>query len=228
MSGYRKILGSLLLMAVLAAVGLAAKTPQVTRADVALNEDVAGIRNGGLTVLAKAATAAASSTVGVALALLIPALLWLIRRYQQAVRTLLLLGGAMAVTFAAKLSIHEHRPPKRLWLIPPDNPHSFPSGHTAIATAVAMTAFFLAGRRWRPLVLVLGAVFAAGTGFARIYLGVHYLPDVIAGALAAASAGLMTAGLLKLPPVRTRLDALQRPGRHRRTRTGASRSRTGT
>ncbi|CAL9376866.1 hypothetical protein [Streptomyces sp. enrichment culture] len=53
----------------------------------------------------------------------------------------------------------------------------------------------------------------------------HYLSDVIAGALAAAGAGLMTAGLLYLPPGRTRLDALQRPGRHRRTRPGTARTR---
>ncbi|MFI9201210.1 phosphatase PAP2 family protein [Streptomyces sp. NPDC053048] len=68
----------------------------------------------------------------------------------------------------------------------------------------------LATRRWRPLALLLGTLFAAGTGLARIYLGVHYLADVIAGALAATGAGLMTTGLLQLPPARARLDALER------------------
>ncbi len=59
------------------------------------------------------------------------------------------------------------------------DPHSFPSGHAARAFLIAMLAAFLGPERlalllwvWAPLVSV-----------ARVAMGVHYLSDILAGAI---------------------------------------------
>ena len=53
---------------------------------------------------------------------------------------------------------------------------SFPSDHASIAFAIAF-AVYLADRRWGGVLLVLAAVIA----LARVFVGVHYFSDVIAG-----------------------------------------------
>ena len=59
------------------------------------------------------------------------------------------------------------------------DPHSFPSGHAARAVLLAVLAFGL-GPLWLGLLL---AVWAPLVVLARVAMGVHYLLDVLAGAL---------------------------------------------
>ncbi|KPC71753.1 hypothetical protein ADL35_32685 [Streptomyces sp. NRRL WC-3753] len=201
-------MGALILLAVLFVLGLAARTATMTSADISLNEHVATWRAPALTTLAKAATFAAQAAVGVAAALLLPSLLWLLRRRHDAVRVLFTLGGAMAIGYAVKIAVSEKRPPQRLWVIAPDSAQSFPSGHTTIAVAFAVCLILLAKGALRLPAAVVGVVFAASVAFARVYLGVHYLPDVLGGLLAATSAALLVSGLMQLPPARRQLDKL--------------------
>ncbi|SFR69002.1 phosphatase PAP2 family protein [Anaeromicropila populeti] len=55
--------------------------------------------------------------------------------------------------------------------------YSFPSGHTASSFAAAMVLFLMLPRKYGISALCLAALI----GFSRIYLGVHYLTDVLAG-----------------------------------------------
>lgn len=55
---------------------------------------------------------------------------------------------------------------------------SFPSGHTSSSFAFA-TAVFANNKKWGIAAYILAAVI----GFSRIYLGVHYCTDVLAGAV---------------------------------------------
>ncbi len=69
--------------------------------------------------------------------------------------------------------------------------YSFPSGHAITATitwgllAAVLTCHLRGRLRMAPP--VVAAVVIAAVGFSRIYLGVHYLTDVIAGTLLAAA-----------------------------------------
>ncbi|MDR3209544.1 MAG: phosphatase PAP2 family protein [Oscillospiraceae bacterium] len=69
---------------------------------------------------------------------------------------------------------------------------SFPSGHTAVAFAAAYAIFH--GFGWR--LGVPAYIVAAGIAASRVYLGVHYPSDALAGI----AAGILCAALaLKLP-----------------------------
>jgi undecaprenyl-diphosphatase len=63
-------------------------------------------------------------------------------------------------------------------IVPPYDRYSFPSGHTATAFAVLATAGLYYDFLFTPLLLISFLI-----GFARVYAGVHYPSDVIAGAV---------------------------------------------
>jgi undecaprenyl-diphosphatase len=75
------------------------------------------------------------------------------------------------------------------------DPHSFPSGHAARAFLIATIAAGL-GPSWLALVLWIWAPLVA---LARVAMGVHYLSDIVAGAVF----GIVIAwiGLQAYPPV---------------------------
>ena len=59
-------------------------------------------------------------------------------------------------------------------------PYAFPSGHTTIAFAIAVS-IALYEPRW--YVVTPAVIWASSVGISRVWLGVHYPSDVLAGAL---------------------------------------------
>jgi undecaprenyl-diphosphatase len=97
--------------------------------------------------------------------------------------------AALAVlVMALKLLIRRRRPVGEWGAIYRNtDPHSFPSGHAA---RTAMLAVLLCA--WGPAwAAPLAVVWAPLVSVARVSLGVHYLSDVVAGALL----GLIAAGV---------------------------------
>ena len=71
-------------------------------------------------------------------------------------------------------------------LINEHDPNSFPSGHTTCAFAFAGAALCTAPRRWMKWVALVLAILM---GFSRLYVGVHYPSDVLAGVAVGMLAG---------------------------------------
>ena len=90
---------------------------------------------------------------------------------------------------------------------------SFPAGHAATAFAGAVLLAF-AAPRIAPAVLALAALIAAS----RVYDGVHYPTDVLAGAALGALVGAAAVGVLRLAETRWRdgFDLFRGGGRGRR------------
>ena len=65
-------------------------------------------------------------------------------------------------------------------LVAEPDPNSFPSGHTCAAFAAGMIWMRTLPWHWARVVAVIAAVLM---GLSRLYVGVHYPTDVIAGAL---------------------------------------------
>jgi undecaprenyl-diphosphatase len=83
-----------------------------------------------------------------------------------------------AAVLAIKFTVRRSRPPGE-WgeIYRSTDPHSFPSGHAARVTYLAVMAVGL-GPAWLAILLVLWAPLV---GLARIAMGVHYLSDIVAG-----------------------------------------------
>jgi undecaprenyl-diphosphatase len=118
-------------------------------------------------------------------------------KYRALVMAMGIVLTAVAV-MAIKFTVRRKRPEGELGQIyRRTDPHSFPSGHAARAVMLAVVEVGL-GPTWLGILLV---VWAAAVVLARVLMGVHYLSDVLAGALLGGLMGvvvlLLTAGWLR-------------------------------
>jgi membrane-associated phospholipid phosphatase len=107
-----------------------------------------------------------------------------------AVRLALAIVGLAVVVLAVKRVFRRPRP-KGEWgaIYRKTDPHSFPSGHAARMAMLVVLAAAL-GPAWLAWLLLIWAPLVA---LARVAMGVHYLSDVIGGALVGIAVGLALA-----------------------------------
>ena len=116
-------------------------------------------------------------------------LLWLLGDERGKATALTMALGILitaAIVFVLKFTIRRQRP-EGDWggIYRKTDPHSFPSGHAARAVMLAVIAVGL-GPAWLAVLLVIWAPLVI---LARVAMGVHYLSDVLAGALVGAVTG---------------------------------------
>ena len=203
-------LALLLLFASLWAVGVL--TEDVVTGDpiVRLDRQVADWlhdhRSAELTSLLRAVTTLGSAWVLVPLALGTVAYLLAKGARRRAVLVALAIVGAEVLTLGLKTGFERRRP----FFADPlasESSFSFPSGHATVSLAVYGALAYLACRRLGNAaagraVLIGAVLLVVLIGFSRLYLGVHFLSDVLAG-LSAGLAWLVLCVLavdLRRPP----------------------------
>jgi undecaprenyl-diphosphatase len=94
--------------------------------------------------------------------------------------------GSLAMTAVGKDFVGRARPPQTLAVPPFETSPSFPSGHTLNATVLVGVVVYLLLRRQDTLrarvgTVVAGGVFVVAMGLSRVFLGHHWLSDVVMG-----------------------------------------------
>ena len=138
------------------------------------------------------------ATVLLAITLVASVALVLARRFAHAALMGAALAGGEALNMALKAAFERPRPAFSDPIATASG-FSFPSGHAMVSLTVygALAFVILAttkSRRARVLVLATAAALVLAIGFSRLYLGVHYVSDVLA-AYGAGVAWLMLCGL---------------------------------
>jgi membrane-associated phospholipid phosphatase len=158
------------------------------RADLSVDSWLAAHRTGAWnTATLVGTTMAQTETVIAVTAVIVLVLRWRLGRWHESLFLLAVMAGELVVFLGVTAVVHEARPPvARLDPAPPTS--SYPSGHTAAAVALYGALAILVLRVWgrRPaawLAAVLLACVPFYVGFSRLYRGMHYPSDVLAGAL---------------------------------------------
>jgi len=111
-------------------------------------------------------------------------MVWRWRSLTPLILMIIAVAGSLTFTRVGKAIVGRPRPPLSDAVPPYEHAFSFPSGHTLNSTVIAGMVAYLIARRLNnrlgiALCVVLAVTWAAAMGFSRIFLGHHWLTDVI-------------------------------------------------
>lgn len=107
------------------------------------------------------------------------------RRWTPLVLMVIAVAGSLTMTVVGKDLTGRARPPLELSIPPPETSPSFPSGHSLnslVITGIVVYVLlaYLNSTSARVAAIALGALYAFAMGMSRVYLGHHWLTDVLA------------------------------------------------
>lgn len=157
----------------------------ITRTDFLITDYLTSLRDPAGAKLFSAVTSLASWQVIVGLAVLAAVILWIGKKKKEICYLWLALSAGAILNYFIKALIQRARPPNPVYL---ESSFSFPSGHalTAMIFYGLITYFISNGLKKRTQkisAIMIGLFIISAVGFSRLYLGVHYLSDVLAGYL---------------------------------------------
>ncbi len=128
----------------------------------------------------------------IAITLSLSVLLWRHHLRRKALFLSVGVGGAALLNLLLKAVFERQRP--ELWeRLVLEQSYSFPSGHAMASSALALCLVVIFWpTRWRWVVIGSAAVYVLVVGFSRLYLGVHYPTDIVAGWLVSATWVIIT------------------------------------
>lgn len=197
--------GSALAAFVVLTLVIASRPTQPLANDLRLEAFAAAHRTPHLTTIAQTLTWFGSGPVLVVVGCLGAVLIWL--RHRRGVVPLLVmltLAATAGLVILLKIAVHRERPNAVGLVGSPALDYSFPSGHTtdsAVAYVLLGAVLGLTLTHGRRLLLAATITLAVLIGFSRIYLGYHYLTDVVGGWLLATA--IITASLALIRTLRT-------------------------
>jgi undecaprenyl-diphosphatase len=112
---------------------------------------------------------------------------------KNGIETAISIATSAIIAEGFKVVINRDRPwqkyPTEVFPLTNETGQSFPSGHTTLAFATA-TSLALEYKKW--YVVVPAYVWAASVGYSRLYLGMHYPSDVLAGIIVGVGSGFIS------------------------------------
>jgi membrane-associated phospholipid phosphatase len=190
------------LLVALAALALLARLrPGPLPLDRGVHDWLVTHRTSSVTTFAKFATFTGSGILVYPMTVVVAALLWLRQGRVIALALLLTVFGGAAATGVLKVAVSRHRPAARDMLGTAEATLSFPSGHTAsgclLYIGAAMIATLTATVAVRVAAVGVATAWAATIAWSRLYLGFHWLSDIVASALLATAVLLICAYILR-------------------------------
>ncbi len=152
-------------------------------------------RSPGLTSLAIAVTNAGSPVAtGVIAAIAAAVLWWRSGSPRPAILVVLTLAAAGTTSTLSKMIVGAHRPAQSIQLVV-ETDRSFPSGHVTGTLALLGVLTVVIGHRIsraaHKALIVLAAAVTALVAMTRLYLGVHWVTDIMGGLLLGGAAVLI-------------------------------------
>ncbi len=197
MNGIGKRRGTVILLALFTILAASVALGWMMGIDRAATSAAIANRTSLLSEVAVNVTALGSAPVVTLIAAIAAAYGIAVRR-PRVVLALLATPLAFVVNEGMKLLMRQARPMEAIIALPPS--YGFPSGHSVASSVLFLTLALVAAAQnpnpgVRRLLVGAGIVIALLVAWSRVYLGVHYLTDVIGGLLLG-SAGAVAASRL--------------------------------
>lgn len=134
-----------------------------------------------LAIFFKAVTSTGGLKGIIVIAALLGAFLLYKKRRREVYFLVTAIVSASLLNYVLKLLFERNRPD--LWpSLITEYYYSYPSGHAMASSAVTFAVIYIAWKtRFRWPVVIIASIYAFFVGLSRIYLGVHYPSDVVAG-----------------------------------------------